>query len=593
MIEALLVASLSVAAPHALPQHAQPDFRREARRAAHRYESLLRRRAPARHNAAAGTECDEIIGRFCFHFSDDGPAPHDTTPEHPSITTARGRAIRAHRAWLSSDPSVAEAAGPLVRYLLEAGRGGEAAALARTHAWAAGRDPASLLLLGLALHESGAFAAAESVFDSARAALPEPERRRLDDVEVLLEPDERRAYGRLPPGDREAYNRRFWRFSDPSLLEAGNERRSAHYARHAWAAILSEAPRVTGRPSWSGDTEEIVLRYGVPTRRERVRQHTVRLHTELSMMEIFDPHAVSFVPGALIREGLPGTPDPGVKPEVERSRVASSYAPVRLHRVRGLSVQAARFPVRGGAVLSLTGRLEADTTVPPPVSPEGLLVVLDTMGHELARGAVRTRVGPDSSTWVTGEVGVGTGAWVYRLEVKDDSTGRVGLAQYRLDVEEPGLPGLSDLLMALPEDAIPPSREGLTPVGSAVLPLDVSVLIWAEVRGLTRRSGEARYTVEWWVESAEPGTVLGRAARWVGRKMGLVGEGEPVRVRWDGHSRESPAPVAFGVDFSGLDPGLYRLGLSVRDRVSARTATATRLVRLDPSAPALPARRPD
>lgn len=608
MIEALLLASLSVAAPAtatraparpfpataaAVQQDPRAHLARNARRAAFHYESLLRRRAPAGYRGGAGTRCDEVIGRFCFRFTEDPPAPPDTLPEHLDITEARDRAIQTHRAWLSGEPEHAEAAGLLVRYLVEADRASEAVPLARTHVWAAERRPSSLLVLGLALHEAGRFDAAESVFDSARTALPALDRRRLDEVGVLLEPGERRWYGDLSSERREAYERRFWRLADPSFLEPGNERRSAHYARHAWAAILEAAPHAAGRVSWGRDTEEIVLRYGIPTRRERIRESPWRLSMDLSMVEIFDPHGVSFVPGAMETEGLPRTPEPGAPPPIERTVARSSYAPVRLHRTRAPSVQAARFPSPTGALLVLSGLLEADTAWAPPVSPEGLVIVMDTLGREVARARADAIVRADSATQITGEVHVTPGAWVYRLEMKDDSTRQAGLAQYRIDVDPPARPVLSDLLVAMPEDRIPAVRSDVRPLGTLRVPLGASVLIWAEAGGLMRSAGEARYTVEWWVESAESGTVLGRAVRWLGRRIGLVKDADPLRVRWDDRSSDRPVPVAFVVDFDGLDPGLYRLALTVGDRVTGESATATRLVRLDPAAPPLFPRSPD
>lgn len=602
MIEAVLFVSLSVVTPAAatpvaltpaiatpataMQQDPRAQLAREARRAAYRYESLLRRRAPSGYGGGAGTRCDEVIGRFCFRFTENSPsAPPDTLPEHPDIVRARDRAIQAHRAWLSAEPGHPEAAGAVVRYLVEADRASEAVPLARTHVWAAERRPASLLTLGLALHEAGSFAAAEAVFDSARAALPPSERRRLDHVGVLLEPGERGRYGDLSPERREAYDRRFWRLSDPSFLEPGNERRSAHYARHAWAAILEAAPHAAGRVSWGGDTEEIVLRYGLPTRRERIRDPSWLMSTELSMLEIFDPHGVSFVPAAMETEGLPWEPEPGETAPLERTVARSSYTPVRLHRTRSLSVQASRFPTAGGAAFTVSARLEGDTAWAPPVSPEGLVVVMDTLGREAVRAPADVRVAADSVTWVTGGVELEPGAWVYRVEVTDDSTGQAGLAQYRIDVDVPGRPTLSDLMVAAPEDPIPASRAELRALGTLLLPTDVSVLIWAEAVGLSRSVGESRYAVEWWVESAEPGTVLGRAVRWLGRRIGLVGDRDPLRVRWEAGSAETPVPVAFVVDFDGLDAGLYRLGLSVEDLVSGGSATVTRLVRLDPGAP--------
>lgn len=585
MIEAFLLLSLSVASPQATPQDQPADLRRAARSAAYRYESALRRRAPERPAPGAGRDCDEIIGRFCFRFTGGGPTPADTLPEDPAITSARIRALEIHRAWLATDPGQPEAAGPLIRYLVEADRAPEAAAVARTHAWAAERTPESLFLLGLALHHAGSFESAESAFDSARAMLPLSERARLDDVSVLLEPSEQSLYRRLAPEARDAYNDRFWRFSDPFLSEEGNERRSAHYARHAWATILAAAPAAAGKVSWGRDTEEIVLRYGLPTRRERIREPSWRLHTDLSMLEVFDPQSVSFVPGALLTEGLTRQPEPGARPALERDTTRSSYAPIRTRRAVALTLQATRFPTSGGAVLAVSGRLDPDTAWSEPVSPEGVLVLMDTLGREVARSPARVRVLPDSVTVLSGEVPVPAGAWVYRLEVRDEETGQGGLAQYRIDVEAPVRSALSDLLVAAPEDEIPSSWGELRPASGLVLPTDSRVLVWAEALGLSRRGGESRYAVEWWVESADRRTVLGRAARWLGRRVGLGDDDEPVRLQWEDGSSRDPAPVAFVADLEGLGPGLYRLGLTVRDLVSGRAATAERLVRLEPGAP--------
>jgi Flp pilus assembly protein TadD len=63
-------------------------------------------------------------------------------------------------------------------------------AAARTHVWAAGDSPESLMLLGFALHYARDFVAAETAFDSARALSDPDDRRRLDDLRVLLDPSE-------------------------------------------------------------------------------------------------------------------------------------------------------------------------------------------------------------------------------------------------------------------------------------------------------------------------------------------------------------------------------------------------------------------
>ncbi|NIU75706.1 MAG: hypothetical protein GWN71_19670, partial [Gammaproteobacteria bacterium] len=544
-----MLISLSVATPQLAPQEPARDLRRAARSAAFRYESLLRRRAPFTHGAGRGVDCDEIIGRFCFTFGDDGMPDPPPEPEHPDIDEARRVAVRAHRRWLSADPADSEAAGALIRYLISGGRADEAVSLARTHVWAADRSPPSLLLLGLALHHAGAFEGAELAFDSARSAVGAEERERWDDIRVLLEPRERSRYGRLTAEQRRAYHRRFWALSDPSLLEPGNERRSAHYARHAWIQILSRAPSAQGMLHWGRDHEEILLRYGLPTSRERIRQPAWRLHTELRMVETFDPHAVTFMPFGP-DGGVPETPPPGVRPALERDTVRASYAPIRHHRTRGLELQVARFPALRGSLLRVSGVLRPDTVDPAvPASPRGLVAVLDTLGNEVVRAEARVRVRPDSFTAVSGDVAVPPGAYVYRLELTDDSTGLAGLAQHRLTIEAVAGLTLADLAVAHPA-ADPESAEGRPPLApTLVLAPGQVVLVYTEVSGLHRTGARSRYAVEWWLEPLDRGSLLGRAARWLGRTLGVVAEAEPVRVRWeDGSEQGDPVPIAFTLD---------------------------------------------
>lgn len=598
LLEGIFLVALFVTAPQASAQDPAPELRRAARAAAYRYETLLRRRAPARPYSGSGTDCDEIIGRFCFHFGDSDlpePAPH---PEHRDVVEARRRAISVHRQWLSIAPDDAEAAGALVRYLIEDGEPSQGVPLARTHAWAARRSTGSLMLLGLALHQAGEFETAESVFDSARWSIPDSERARLDDVGVLLEPGERRAYARLSPEEREVYERRFWALADPSLLVAGNERRSAHYARHAWAAILEAAPHASGKLWWGSDHEEILIRYGLPVSRERIRQSGWQRGGDLSVVETFDPNAVSFVFPALRTEGLPWPPLPGETALMERSMARASYAPVRHSRTRAMTIQSGWIPDASGSghtslegahhhawTLRVEASIPADTVEPrTPVSPEALLVVLDTMGSELTRERVLAARAADSSTVMGGSVALPPGAYVLRMELIDDSTGLAGLAQYRVETRSVAGVTLSDpLIAAMAEDDLPSHRESLALVPGLVLSPS-PVLFWVEAVGLQRVRGTAHYTVEWWLEPLDRGSAVGRAFRWMGRTLGLLSEERAVRVRWEAASAESPVVVSFSVDLAELQPGLHRLAIIVRDRVTGMEAEAERLFRMDPGA---------
>lgn len=591
-LPALLILTVSVSLPASVAAQAG-DPARAAYVAARQYESLLRRRAPYTFGSVGG-RCDEVIGRFCFRFTDDAASDPPAPTEHPDVEAARRRAVEAHRRWLSRAPDDPRAAGGLIRYLIEDDRAPEAVSVARAHAWTA-PGPRSSLLLGLALHYTGDFVASEAAFDRARAAASPATRAKWDDVRVLLEPTERARYKDLTAGERRAYNRRFWALSDPSLRVPGNERRSAHYARRAWATILADAPRAAGMLAWGEDHEEIVVRYGLPRSRERIRPSTYRIGPENSLVEYYDPHAVSFVPSALLTDGVPTVPSPGEESELERDTVRSSYAPVIHHRVWGLTGQFTRIPTADGWILRVDAFLPPDTTSPTtPVAARGLLTVMDTLGRERARREAAVTTGPDSGTWVTSEAPVASGPNVVQVEVIDDPTGRAGRGRYRVDVPAPAV----GVVVSDPLIARPPSRDTAAPTRRAhVVPFPTlsfspqPVLIYAEVRGLGRVAGAARYAVEWWLEPAEERSAVARALRWLGRRLGWVEDEEAARVRWETASEgDDPVALVFTVDLEGADPGLYRLHLRVRDRVSGQEALSYRLVRLAAEAP--PGARP-
>lgn len=598
MLEATFCVLLSVAAGWAPPQDSVKALARRAQSAAFHYETLLRRLAPERSGGGGGQHCDEIVGRFCFTY--DAPGASGPGPEADPERTVRARiaALQAHRRWFSAAPENPLAAGRVVRYLIEDERRSEAVSAARAHAWAAGRNPASLMLLGLALHESGDFAAAEAAFDSARDGMDPKEREKLDDIKVLLESEDRKAYGRMTPRERAVFEERFWAFSDPSLLEPGNERRSAHYARRAWASILAKAPHALGMVRWGSDQAEILLRFGRPVRRERERQYSPTLEPKLSMVEMFDPHAVTFVPPHLATEGIPFPDPPGRRPDLERDTARSQYAPLRLHRMHALVFQSSVFP--GGApLLRIDAMLPPDMATPRlPVRPRGLVALLDTMGVEVARAEAEVRVDPIRGTFLIGELPVSPGAYVARAEVADESAKLGGLAQFRVDVPAGPTLSVSDLVIAapFPADAAPAGREdeGLFPLPSLVVPPGQPLGLYAEVNGLQRAGDESRYAVAWQVESVDETGAVGRAARWLGRRLGLVGPPKaPIRVEWEGASVENPAVLAFTLDLSGAGEGLKRVSVTVTDQVTGDVATTTRLVRVEEGAagPPVPSHR--
>jgi hypothetical protein len=594
VLSAVLLLMLSVAPPQEAPPDTLRSAAREARAAALRYERILITTAPERFGSSYGDRCDEYVGRFCFWYSRPDTPRRPVDPEAPEVAPVRDAAIHTFRRWFALAPGDGEAAGPLVRYLIEAERATEAASAARAHVWAAGESAESLMLLGLALHYSRDFVAAEAAFDRARAASSDRQRRDLDDIGLLLETRDRSRYKGLSGEERARWETTFWAFSDPWLMEPGNERRSAHYARHALNRVLALAPRVEGRLRWGSDHGEFVLRYGMPTGRQRYYRPTASIQRDMSLVEWFDPRRVALTPGDLLTMGIPYTPPAGVRPEIERDTVRSHYAPLGLRRTRGLLVQPSVFPGPGGGAVRLDVLLPPDTTDPAvPVAPRGLMVVMDTLGREVARVEATPRVRADSATVLSAERHLPPGAYVYRVEIRDDSTGLGGLAQYRIDVAPTSGLTLSDLLVAMPGVGDPPASRAdpsLEAIPRLVLRPGEDVAVYAEVSGLAVAAAGASFGVQWWIERADDDGLLRRAARWLGERVGLMSPEEPVRVAWDDYAPERATAVLVTLSMGDVEPGLHRLGLMVRDRVSGEERRSTRLVRIDPAAAPLPPR---
>jgi hypothetical protein len=595
VLETALLLILALAPAPAQDADSVRPAARAARNAAWQYERLIVSTASEQWGGGRGDDCDERVGRFCFWFGTPDTPRRPIDPEAPEVGVARDHAIHAFRRWFALAPGDRAAAGPLLRYLLESERASEAVSAARAHVWAADASAESLLYLGLALHYARDFPAAEAAFDSARAVASPRERRRLDDLSKLLDPAEASRYRRLPEEDRARYETRFWALADPWLMEPGNERRSAHYARHAWSRILAQAPRVEGKLSWGRDHEELLLRYGRIMGRERIRDITAMPAPQrgIRLVEWFDPRRVALSPGSLLTGGIPYAPDAGIRPEIQRDTARSHYAPLGIRRTQGLVVQPSVFPHPEGGVIRIDAMMPPDTVDPRvPQQPRGLLVLLDTLGHEIARMPVTPRVRDDSVTVVSAEHRAPPGSYLYRVEVRDDSTGLAGLAQYRIDVPAPQGLALSDILVALPISDPPASRSdtALEATPALVLPPGQDVGVYAEVVGLQVAGSAATFQVQWWIERADQPGLLRRAARWVGERVGLVEAEVPTRVAWEEGTPRPADAVFVTLSLAGVDPGLHRLHLRVQDRVTGEERTTSRLIRIDPDARPLPRR---
>jgi len=577
--------------------------RARARAAEATYERLARRLVATSLHRPVGRPCDEIVGRFCLTYDRTGYV--QPAPEAGPVIDARREAIEALRLALGYDPAHTGTAAPLVRYLVEDGRAAEAGSVARLYA-SLGRDSVQAdLLLGFAHHAAGDDTAAEPVLRRGLAALPGQERERIEALGWLLPHAERERYRRLPAADRVRYARRFWTWADPLWLTPANERWAEHVARHVWARLLAAAPVVAGMNRWGEDLDELTVRYGIPSGRTRTWG---AMPGDASLVEHFDDAQLAFDPPALLGQGLPHMPPPGTPWALAEERATTGYAPVGLVKLEALEHQLSRFPADSVWELRVDA---AVALVDGAVRVRTGLFVRDTL---LVREAARAHggipaAGHDSVRW-TLRAAVPPGAWVYGAEAiaegvprpqtareergvaeggaaavggLADRADRDGLAawraRYRVDLPSlTAAPLLSDVVVARPFGAgpFPTGRDdaALRPRSSLVVAARSTVGLYAEVHGL---AGE-RYRVSLVVESGREPSLLGRAAGWLGRTLGLRGPDDEPRLEWEARApAEGPAVLAVDLDLGLVEPGLRRIRLEVED-ARGRRAVSERVV---------------
>ena len=204
-----------------------------------------------------GHLCETVVGRMCYWQEDETEQP---MPEPRPIAVARLSLISALTHLNAVSPGDNWIAGQRIRYTVEGGEDSAAIAVARSCSpprWYC------KVLLGYALHASERYADAASAFDSALAQMPGAERCRWNDISVLLDGDERDSYDRLPCGQRDSVEQRFWELAQPSFAVAGNDRRTEHFSRVLVADLSEDAANAYGL-IWGPDMRELLIRYGEP-----------------------------------------------------------------------------------------------------------------------------------------------------------------------------------------------------------------------------------------------------------------------------------------------------------------------------------------
>jgi hypothetical protein len=561
-----------IATSHAARGRAAPDSvrtTRAARRAQEQFESVRRANLPLRPGAPRGP-CDVQIGRFCY-WHDDGESPPEL-PEPERITRARERflATLADAARLvKGDEWIV---GQRVRYLLEAGRNREAITVA-TDCWSAAWWCDALV--GLALHQAGDYARADSAFASALAEMPPAQRCRWADVSLFLDGNAAKQYRRLPCPARAEFERRFWWLSQPLYSLPGNDLRTEFYARRTMS-LLEQQARSAYNVSWGSDVDELLMRFGWPTWWTR-DQPSSAVGSGLPSIIGHEPTpSFFFHPSDRLLQAQPADAkrddwDPTMR------LPAARYAPPYAASFTELRTQVAVFR-RGDSALVVAA-------YQPPLDSlfeEGIAEAALALGTDERTPMTVVRQRPDSGT--TNPL-IARTAWTPMLaSVEVIAAKRRGVARARFGLRPDdgrrtlaaGRLSLSDILLYRAGDTAATSLEDVARygLGAERIATGGRVGVYWEVYGV-RPAGEP-LSVTLTVERVRAG--WGRRAA---ERLGLAAKATPLRVRWqEVPKRDSGiASRAIMIDLSGMPPGGYRMQLSVVAE-DGSTAASERFVEL-------------
>ncbi len=520
--------------------------RRTAERAVRGFEQRRMRLLPDIPSSVGGSG-DIIIGRYRYAAgeADDltpPPAePREIADLRRSLLRTLDSASRAARRdeWIRAR---------LVWYAIEAGD--TALAVAAAHGC---RDDELAwwcdALVGLALHASHDFLAAERAFDRALSAMPESTRCRWTDVSVLLDGDAERLVRRTPCADRAMLDARLWWLADPFHSVEGNELRSEHFARHTFA-MLHDRWRASHPLGWGSDMREIVLRYAWPVAwsRDRVQERSPTQPGYSPAITGHEPNpAYDFFPDGAALESPYDASEASWR--LKRPRATTHYAHPNAAPLQPLRHQIARFR-RGDSLLIVGAWNATDDTLfnstPGRVafvvsSDNGQPTVIATSEGVGARGALMLTV-PNTDHIASLELFAGNSRAAARarrgVRALDPAS---SVSAFDILLLEPG---------AQPRSLAEAVRH-LLPDGE--LDADRRVTLYWEIYGLDSAM-LPRVTVS-------VSRVRASRARRLAEKLGLREEPQPVQMQW-----QTDAPAAAGsvtLDLRDRPAGTWRVSITV------------------------------
>ena len=577
-------AAVGRASPQRVPWRAiqsapdSTDAHERARRLQSRFESGRFRHLP-RTLGGGGPGCDEVIGRLCIW--DDGEDEWTPREEPLEIVALREELLAALDSLAREIPGDRWLFGQRIRYLVEAGRLEDAAALA---------DRCGLprrwrcdAYLGYVRHHQQNIRGAERAFRRALDAMPGRIRADWTDPAPVLDRDLRRWVS--GHADSAAAMKRLWMLADPLFLAPGNDRWAGHMSR--WSYVMSsEGARSPHQLLWGDDLARAAVRFGWPVAWER--SWATIGSTSGSVTGRDAPGGFRSFPPLEVLDWGSGRVEPVVW-EIPEGHARSTYMPPYLDSLGALEGQVGRFWRRSGVLVMgawsappvesagtasgapadpaevrnriVAGGAGGPGPGPPAVPPlrAGLFVEQDgALGVD-----ARTLVAPGGTVrlsalapWVNWGV-VSLETWspekrrAWRL--------RAGMGFRRVMRD---LFFLSDLLL-LETGAEPAGPDEVAEVlrASTEVGGDEPLTLAFEVYGL--RSPSELVDFRAWVEKRDEGFFT-RAVRW----LGLGGDKEKVMIGWEEGGPEGWEPLfrIFSIALPGLEPGRYEVVIEVTAR---------------------------
>jgi hypothetical protein len=508
-------------------------------------------------------ECDEQIGKWCIYYE---PAGQELPKEPPKVDKARDEAIVALQKAFDVAPARTSLIFPLVRLLVKDGRAADAVVVARAHL--AARDSADAhMVLAYALHHARQTEAALQEFQKWLARAPVYVRDKVEDIGWLL-----------PPGMATKYRMsaaKLWRYADALYSTPGNETLADHYSRHAYAQMMAVRSLPSNAEPWSGDEEQILVRFGpdvVVTRHFTGRQVSVTQ----SFLGHWDNTAHTYFPPDFERVIQMRAPVDTLWP-TDTLVGRSGHAPPTIRFMRSLQHQAAVFP--GVNTLMVAGGTKTDKASAGKALT-GALYLLDADLNVLAKSDAVVRNLGDSLVFV-GQMPVAENAQFFSAEVYDSGTRFAARARYRLEPPAAsGMLALSGIMLTNPyaEGGLPADRTDVNaaPLSRPVVAPGQTLGVYAElaITGAESRS----VNVELEVRSIEKPSAITRLAGWIGSRLGFAGSNAaPGKLGWTLDVKPNQNNViALTIDPGKLDGGRYLITMKVTEPVSGAVVLAER-----------------